>query len=154
MKLYLEKRGCDFSPLHDKDLIAESDLGNFRLFLEFISKDGRRVCGDISRCDLREHFTNKRGRADYKTISRNGLSAHMCYEDHTGCYAYDIHADFTPRYTKASSTTAWKSWTSCPLPRTTTRKAPSRLNVNTSQKTTRKWSQRRRRLFGTAITHG
>ena len=103
MKLYLEKRGCDFSPLHDKDLIAESDLGNFRLFLEFISKDGRRVCGDISRCDLREHFTNKRGRADYKTISRNGLSAHMCYEDHTGCYAYDIHADFTPRYTKADA---------------------------------------------------
>ena len=99
MKLYLEKRGCDF--FKDDERAKESDLENYRLFLEFIAKDGRRICGDVSRGDVRKPFTNNRGRTDYKTVSTNGLYTHFQYENHTGCYGYTIDADFTPYYTQA-----------------------------------------------------
>lgn len=102
MKLYLEKRGCDFWP-DEENARRESDLENHRLFLEFIAKDGRRICGDISRGDIRQPFTNKRGKVDYKTVSLNGLYAHFQYENHTGCYAYEIRPDFTPHFTKADA---------------------------------------------------
>lgn len=52
MKLYLQKRGCDFR--EDDERTKESDLENYRLFLEFIAKDGRRICGDITRGDVRK----------------------------------------------------------------------------------------------------
>ena len=89
MKLYLEKRGCDFSE-SDQDARKRSDLGNYRLFLEFIDKDGRRVCGDVTRGELRAEKWNKNG-TSHKTIvtTRNGLYTHFCYEDHTGCYGYN-----------------------------------------------------------------
>ena len=102
MKLYLEKRGCNFSE-KDENACRESDLGNYRLFLEFIAKDGRRICGDITRGDVRKPITNNRGRTDYKTVSTNGLYAHLQYENHTGCYAYVIDVDFTPYFTQADA---------------------------------------------------
>lgn len=102
MKLYLEKRGCDFWK-EDEAARRESDMGNYRLFLEFIAKDGRRICGDLTRGVIRQPFTNNRGRTDYKTVSINGLYHHLQYEDHTGTYAYHIDAAFTPYFTQADA---------------------------------------------------
>lgn len=99
MKLYLEKRGCDFM----EGEAAESDLQNYRLFLEFIAKDGRRICGDITRGPVRQPFTTRSGGTDWKVVSNNGLYMHLQYENHTGCYGYNIDAGFTPHYTSADA---------------------------------------------------
>ena len=85
MKLYLEKRGCDFSSSDTEAL--KSDLGNYRLFLEFIDKDGKRICGDVTRGDIRG--TKPDGKA--YTISKNGLYTDFQYESHSGCFCY--HAE-------------------------------------------------------------
>ncbi len=95
MKLYLEKRGLDF--MEDEGM--ESDLQNYRLFLEFIARNGRRICGDITRGSIRQPYTTRNGGTDWKTVSLNGLYMHLQYENHTGCYGYSIDAGFTPHYT-------------------------------------------------------
>lgn len=93
MKLYLEKRGCDFSA-DDETARRESDLENYRLFLEFIDTEGRRVCGDVGRGDIREKG---------KTISRNGLYAHWQYENYKGCFGYpSVYEGVQGRYKKAN----------------------------------------------------
>ena len=98
MKLYLEKRGCDFTA--EDAARTKSDLGNYRLYLEFIDREGRRITGDVSRCDIREACKGGRG---YRVVSEDGLSQHLCREDHKGCWGYRIDADFTPTpmYTRA-----------------------------------------------------
>ena len=96
MKLYLEKRGCDFTA--EDAARTKSDLGNYRLYLEFIDHEGRRIMGDVSRCDIREACKGGRG---YRVVSEDGLSQHLCREDHKGCWGYRIDADFTPMYTRA-----------------------------------------------------
>lgn len=93
MKLYLEKRGCDFSA-DDETARRESDLENYRLFLEFIDTEGRRVCGDVGRGDIREKG---------KTISRNGLYAHWQYENYKGCFGYpSVYEGVQGSYKKAN----------------------------------------------------
>lgn len=89
MKLYLEKRGCDFSA-DDETARQESDLENYRLFLEFIDKEGRRVCGDVGRGYVRESRWNERQqkREWNKIISHNGLYVHWQYENYKGCFGY------------------------------------------------------------------
>ncbi|MBR4577323.1 MAG: hypothetical protein IKO25_08970 [Clostridia bacterium] len=91
MTLYLEKRGCDFSK-DDEAARRESDLGNYRLFLEFIDKDGRRVCGDVQRRTIREDRWNekKQTREWNKVISEYGLGIHWQYENYKGCYGYPL----------------------------------------------------------------
>lgn len=97
MKLYLEKRGMDF---YDEETRRESDLENYRLFLEFIDRQGRRVCGDIGRMDIRESVWSERsGKRNTRIVSRNGLSAHWQYENYKGCFGYPI--DVYGRYKKA-----------------------------------------------------
>jgi len=80
MKLYLEKRGCDFFHGEGK----QSDLEDYRLFLEYINKKGQRICGDVSRGVVRG--TNKRGKM--VVISENGLYEDFQVEDHKGCWRY------------------------------------------------------------------
>lgn len=96
MKLYLEKRGCDFTA--EDAARTKSDLGNYRLYLEFIDREGRRIAGDVSRCDIREAC---KGGCGYRVVSEDGLSQHLCREDHKGCWGYRIGADFEPMYTRA-----------------------------------------------------
>lgn len=93
MKLYLEKRGCDF--LSDAER-QQSDLGNYRLFLEFIDKEGRRICGDVTRGDIRE--TRKNGKIS--VVSSNGLYTDFQYESHKGCFCYHAEIGCAGEYTK------------------------------------------------------
>lgn len=86
MILYLEKRGCDFQP------DGESDLGNFRLFLEFIDKEGRRVCGDVVR-----GYVWSKG----KVVADGALYAHWQYENYKGTFAYPLPGGCAGQYTKA-----------------------------------------------------
>lgn len=102
MKLYLEKRGCDF-PETDEEARRESDLENYRLFLEFIDKEGRRVCGDVGRGYVREsRWNEKQQKREWnKVVSHNGLYAHWQYESYKGCYGYPGTDNLQGRYTKA-----------------------------------------------------
>jgi len=91
MILYLEKRGCDFFT-NDGGKTDGSDMGNYRLALEFIDREGVRVCGDITMGDVREWFKKKSGKEDFKVVSTIGLYAHFQYEDRDGCFAYEVDA--------------------------------------------------------------
>lgn len=45
--LLAEKRGCNFAA---GDISTKgSDIGNYRVFIRFINRDGEEVCGDITR---------------------------------------------------------------------------------------------------------
>lgn len=94
MTLYLQKRGCDF--FHDDEVASQSDLGNYRLFLEFIDRDGKRICGDVMRGDRREVINGKA-----KTVSRNGLYTDFGYQCHRGCYHYVTDVGCVGEYTQA-----------------------------------------------------
>lgn len=97
MKLYLEKRGCDFLE-DDKDARQKSDLENYRLFLEFIDRDGKRICGDVSRGAVRSGDWRK---GKPVIVSTNGLYTDFQYENHTGCYCYQSWRGPAGDYTKA-----------------------------------------------------
>ena len=97
MKLYLEKRGCDFWE-DDKDARQHSDLENYRLFLEFIDRDGKRICGDVSRGAVRSGDWRK---GKPVIVSTNGLYTDFEYENHTGCYCYQSWRGPAGDYTKA-----------------------------------------------------
>lgn len=45
--LLAEKRGCNFAP--GDSSTNGSDIGNYRVFIWFINRDGEEVCGDITR---------------------------------------------------------------------------------------------------------
>ena len=102
MKLYLEKRGCDFTAA-DESARQESDLENYRLFLEFIDKEGRRVCGDVGRGYVREsRWNEKQQKREWnKVVSHNGLYAHWQYENYKGCWGYPGTDNLQGRYKKA-----------------------------------------------------
>lgn len=97
MKLYLEKRGCDFWN-DDTEARQESDLENYRLFLEFIDKDGKRICGDVHRGAIRAFGEYKNGKP--VILSNNGLYTDFQYENHTGCYCYHTDIRCAGQYTK------------------------------------------------------
>lgn len=63
--LLIEKRGCNF--FAGDESVKGSDVGNYRVFIRFIDKSGREVCGDVARF-------------------RGGdtLSTQMCHYDSTG----------------------------------------------------------------------
>lgn len=92
MKLYLEKRGCDFRA--DDAAKTISDLGNYRLYLEFIDREGKRVRGDVQRGCVRD---------GKRVTCEDGLYTHLCYESHSGCFGYRIPMQDSERlrYTKA-----------------------------------------------------
>ena len=96
MKLYLVKRGCDFGK-DDQDARKHSDLENYRLFLEFIDKDGKRICGDVSRGAVRSGDWRK---GKPVIVSTNGLYTDFQYENHTGCYCYRSDIGCAGEYTK------------------------------------------------------
>lgn len=93
--LYLMKRGCDFFPNDTRT--RESDLGNYRLFLEFIDQNGVRVCGDVLRGTIREY--SPKGKE--QIITENGIHCDFCYEDHKGCFRYRVPDHDELRYTRA-----------------------------------------------------
>lgn len=100
MKLYLEKRGCDF--FESDERVRESDLGNYRLFMEFIDKEGKRVCGDVSCGQVREECWNKRKtQKKWVVVSQIGLYAHLQYENYKGTWVYPLPYNSDLRYTKA-----------------------------------------------------
>lgn len=88
MKLYLEKRGMDLPET------IPSDLQSYRLFLEYIARDGRRICGDIFRGAIRD---------GKRILTDNALYTDLQYENYTGTYCYNINAGFTPLFTKADA---------------------------------------------------
>lgn len=93
--LYLQKRGCDF--FQSDFSTRESDLGNYRLFLEFIDRDGVRVCGDVLRGTVRRY--SPKGKE--QIITENGLYCDFQYESHKGCYCYNVPEHDALRYTRA-----------------------------------------------------
>lgn len=76
MKLYLEKRGCDFWELDES--VRESDLGNYRLFMEFIDREGKRVCGDVSCGPVRKECWNKHKTQKNGSLFRKLAFTHTC----------------------------------------------------------------------------
>ena len=80
--LKLMKMGMDFYEEID------SDLQNYRLRLvdEIETKDGKKVCGDISRGNISEY---KNGKS--KIIRNNGLAFDFQYEDEKGCWRYPMY---------------------------------------------------------------
>ncbi len=101
MILYLEKRGCDFFD-RDGGKTAGSDLENYRLALEFIDREGVRVCGDITMCDVREWRRKKSGKEECKIVSTIGLHTNFQYENWQGCYSYEVDTRGF-RYTQADA---------------------------------------------------
>ncbi len=106
MKLYLETRGCNFADLHD-ERVAGSDMTNYRLFMEFIDREGRRICGDVSRTNVFEFYHTRSGNLKHRALSENGLHFSLQYEcysrryhDH-GCYGYGIDVPQDARYMQA-----------------------------------------------------
>ena len=93
--LYLQKRGCDF--FQSDVSTRESDLGNYRLFLEFIDRDGVRVCGDVLRGAVRRY--SPKGKE--QIVTENGLYCDFQYESHKGCYCYNVPEHDELRYTRA-----------------------------------------------------
>lgn len=87
--LYLHKRGCDF--WEDDAVRRGSDLENYRLYLEYCNKDGRRIIGDVS-TGLRHE--SKRGK---DSPEAHGLHTNLQIDKDNGCYAYHI-----PGYTPLS----------------------------------------------------
>ena len=71
--LLAEKRGMNFAP-GDRS-VKNSDVGNYRLFIRFINKEGAEVCGDIMRYP--------------KT---GNISTTMCYYDGEEiCHGFPYH---------------------------------------------------------------
>ncbi len=67
--LYLEKRGCNFSP-SDTELLTFSDVGNYRLCTmdyNIMGKDGKMYFLEVTSCQKRR-FTNKRTGAKLKKM--------------------------------------------------------------------------------------
>lgn len=93
--LYLRKRGCDFSP--DDARCGGSDLQNYRLYLEYCNREGRRVIGDIA---LGMRYETK-NRADVPEAW--GLSTWFQIDKETGSYAYEVpgYAHVSYDYTQA-----------------------------------------------------
>ena len=93
--LYLVKRGCDFFP--SDNTTRESDLGNYRLFLEFIDRDGVRVCGDVLHGEVRMVSPNGK----VQIVTDNGLYCDFQYESHNGCFVYRVPEHDELRYIRA-----------------------------------------------------
>ena len=71
--LLVEKRGCNF--FQNDGSTKNSDVGNYRVFIRFIAKDGTKVCGDVSRFQGSEM-----------------LCADMCrYDDNGNCFGLVRH---------------------------------------------------------------
>lgn len=99
MELYLEKRGCNFFA---GDRIAQiSDVGNYRVFTEFIDKAGTRVCGDFSGrvWSYKERVKYKRDRG---IMQECPMYSDMGYTTYSGnSYGYTMDCKGRP-YTIAS----------------------------------------------------
>lgn len=90
--LRLKKMGMDF---YEE---IESDLENYRLrlFDEIITKDGKKICGDIFRGMITNYINNKA-----KHIRNNGLAFDLQYDDENGnCYRYSLGNYKESYYTK------------------------------------------------------
>ena len=83
MKLFLEKRGCDFREGDQR--AAGSDMGNYRLVCEFIGKDGRRIF-----CELTMSAEGDRLCAEFEYEHRDGTGRRL-----------NVTPDFTPTFTQA-----------------------------------------------------
>lgn len=77
--LYLRKRGCDF--WKDSPEKEQSDLENYRLFVQYCNKEGHYICGDLSLgsapCGEKE-----------KPRSCGFLSLHLQKDENGMSYAY------------------------------------------------------------------
>lgn len=82
--LHSVRRGCMFLG-EDK---GKSDVGNYRIFVEFTDKNGVEVCGDLS----------KGNRYDYSKkscpiVTDVALHTDLQYEDFRGCWQYKPAVD-------------------------------------------------------------
>lgn len=95
--LFLRKRGCDFSP--DDARCGGSDLQNYRLFLEYCNREGRRIVGDIA---MGMRYETKKG-ADKPEAW--GLSTWFQIDEESGSYAYEVpgYAHLSYDYTQADA---------------------------------------------------
>ncbi len=82
--LYLRKRGCDFWP--DSPEREQSDLGNFRLYLEYANRNGQYIVGDVS-C---AHRLVKDARGNVKPGPSIGMYTDFQQEEESGTYCYGI----------------------------------------------------------------
>lgn len=79
--LLLRRRGCNFA---ENDPIArKSDVGNYRVFVQFTDKNGVEVCGDFGRGYVYD-LTGKKP----VVIDDNVLCTDLQYEDERGAWVY------------------------------------------------------------------
>ena len=80
--LTLEKRGCNF--WKDAPEWEYSNIGNYRVYAEFIDKNGVEVCGDFGGYDVRD-YTKKTA----PVMRKNALHCDLAYTNSDGgtyCY--------------------------------------------------------------------
>ena len=89
MTLQLERRGCDFfkgDPINE-----HSDVGNYRVFVKFIDKNGIEVCGDFSRCPVYRYHHKITGKPlKHRKFEHDyGIYAGLQYTDENNmCWGY------------------------------------------------------------------
>lgn len=85
--LLLERRGCEF--FRGDTISQRSDVGNYRVYVEFTDKEGRKVCGDMMRANIYDH-----SKKSCPLIYDAGLAAdfqvsHYVYSPSTDARRYD-----------------------------------------------------------------
>lgn len=80
--LLLEKRGMNYYDTTAAD--QKSDIGNFRVFVEFEDRHGVDVCGDFGGYAIRDYEKKSR-----PIIKNNALHADLQYENKRGCWGYN-----------------------------------------------------------------
>lgn len=84
--LLLERRGCNYFP--NDEIATRSDVGNYRVFVEFTDKNGVKVCGDLGRCYAYD-TTEKKPRI----TSDITLYSDFQFEDERGAWRYNPAVD-------------------------------------------------------------
>lgn len=79
--LLLRRRGCNF--MENDPIARKSDVGNYRVFVQFTDKHGVEVCGDFGRGYVYDMTKKKPVVTD-----DNVLSADLQYENEQGAFVY------------------------------------------------------------------
>lgn len=84
--LFLQKRGCNF--WENAPEREYSDVGNYRVFVSFVDRDGVEVCGDFAGYDILDYTKKNR-----PVKKRNALHADLQYKNELGTWCYNAAVD-------------------------------------------------------------
>lgn len=85
--LLLRRRGCNF--MENDPIARKSDVGNYRVFVQFTDKNGVEVCGDFGRGYVYD-MTRKKP----VITNDNALALDLQYENENGAFVYRPDVDY------------------------------------------------------------